>query len=119
MKPVANSDTNFFNIVGGVFQEDTLAPYIFIICLDYILWMSIGLIQENCFTLKKLEAEDIPQKQWQMETMQMIWHFSQTHPPKLNPCCIAWNKQQEALASTWMQIKQISWVINKKETSPV
>ena len=30
-------DTDFFNIVAGVLQGDTLAPYLFIICLDYVL----------------------------------------------------------------------------------
>ena len=38
---------------AGVLQEDTLAPYLFIICLDYILQTSIGLMKENGFTLKK------------------------------------------------------------------
>ena len=32
--------------------------------------------------------------------------FSQIHLPKLNSCCIAWSRQQKALASMWMQIKQ-------------
>ena len=31
------SDTIFFNIVTWVFQGDTLEPYMFIICLDYVL----------------------------------------------------------------------------------
>ena len=30
-------DTDFFEITAGVLQGDTLAPYIFIICLDYVL----------------------------------------------------------------------------------
>ena len=32
-----NGNTNFFEIVAGVLQGDTLAPHMFIICLDYIL----------------------------------------------------------------------------------
>ena len=28
-------DTDFFDIVAGVLQGDTLPPYLFIICLDY------------------------------------------------------------------------------------
>ena len=30
-----NGDTNYFDIVAGVQQGDTLASYMFIICLDY------------------------------------------------------------------------------------
>ena len=42
-----NGDTNFFDIVTGVLQWDTLALYLFIFCLDYVLWMSIDLIKEK------------------------------------------------------------------------
>ena len=34
-----DGDTDYFNIVAGVLQGDTLAPYLFIICLDYVLRM--------------------------------------------------------------------------------
>ena len=30
--------TDYFDIVAGVLPGDTLAPYLFIICLDYVLW---------------------------------------------------------------------------------
>ena len=30
-------DSDFFNIVTWVLQEDTLAPNLFLICLDYLL----------------------------------------------------------------------------------
>ena len=45
--------TNYFDIVAGVLQGDTLAPYLFIICLHYMLRMSIDLMKENCFKLAK------------------------------------------------------------------
>ena len=48
-----DGDTDSFNIVAGVLQGDTLASYLFIICLDYVLRMSIDLIKENGFTQKK------------------------------------------------------------------
>ena len=32
-----DGDTDFFNIAAGILQGDTLAPYLFIIFLDYIL----------------------------------------------------------------------------------
>ena len=48
-----DGDTDYFDIVAGVLQEDTLAPYLFIICLDYILRTSIDNIRENGFELTK------------------------------------------------------------------
>ncbi len=38
-------------IVAGVLQGDTLAPYLFIICLDNVLITSIDKIKENGFEL--------------------------------------------------------------------
>ena len=55
-----DGNTDFFNIVVGVYQGDTLLPYMFIICLVYILQMSVYLVKENVFSLKKRrEADDI------------------------------------------------------------
>ena len=51
--------TNFFNIVARVLQWDTLEPYLFIICLNYILQMLIDLLK-NGITLKN--KQDIKQK---------------------------------------------------------
>ena len=47
-----DGDTNLFDIVAGVLQGDTLASYLPIICLDYILRTSLDLIRGNGFTLK-------------------------------------------------------------------
>ena len=58
--PSPNGDSDFFDTTNGILQGNTLVPYLFIICLDYILQMS-DLIKENSFTLKKQEDE-IPQK---------------------------------------------------------
>ena len=46
-------DTDYFNIVADVLQGDTFAPYLFIICLDYMLRTSIDLMKENGFKLAK------------------------------------------------------------------
>ena len=48
--------TDFFDIVAVVLQGDTLAPYLFIIRLDYILQLLIDLMKENGFTLKKTRS---------------------------------------------------------------
>ena len=46
-----SSDGNCdFNIAAGVLQEDTLAPYMVIICLDNMQWTTIDFIKENGFT---------------------------------------------------------------------
>ena len=42
-----DGNTDFFNIVIAVLQGDTLVPYMFIICLDYVLWMFIDWIKEK------------------------------------------------------------------------
>ena len=33
-----NNNADFFDIVTGVLQEDTLALFLLIVCLDYVLW---------------------------------------------------------------------------------
>ena len=44
-------DTDYFNSVAGVLQGDTLAPYLFIICLDYKHRTSIDKMKDNGFKL--------------------------------------------------------------------
>ena len=46
-----DGDIEYFDIVAGVLQGDTLAPYLFIICLDYVLRTTIDNIRENGFML--------------------------------------------------------------------
>ena len=57
-----DSDTEYFDIVAGVLQGDTLAPYLFIICLDYVLRTSIDKIRENGFELTKKSSRRYPTK---------------------------------------------------------
>ena len=45
-----DSYTDFFDIVAGVLQGDTLAPYMAIFWQDYVLRLSINLNKENDFT---------------------------------------------------------------------
>ena len=55
-----DGDTEYF--VAGVLQGDTLAPYLFIICLDYVLRTSIDKIRENDFELTKRRSKRYPAK---------------------------------------------------------
>ena len=48
--------------VAGVLQGDTLAPYLFIICLDYVLRTLIDKIRENGFELTKKRSRSYPAK---------------------------------------------------------
>ena len=55
-----DGDTDYFDIVAGVLQGDTLAPYLFIICLDYVLRTSIDKIKDNGFKLTKSRSRRYP-----------------------------------------------------------
>ena len=57
-----DGDTDFFDITAGVLQGDTLAPYIFIICLDYVLRKAVDKNLELGFTLKKQQCRRQPAK---------------------------------------------------------
>ena len=55
-----DGDIDNFDIIASVLQRDTLAPYLFIICLDYMLSMSIDLMKENGFKLAKERSRIYP-----------------------------------------------------------
>ena len=57
-----DGDTEYFDIVAGILQGDTLAPYLFIICLDYVLRNLIDKIRENGFELTKKRSRNYPSK---------------------------------------------------------
>ena len=57
-----DGDTEYFDIIAGVLQGGTLAPYLFIICLDYVLRTSIDKIRENGFELTKKRSRRYPAK---------------------------------------------------------
>ena len=57
-------DTDYFDIVAGV--------HIFIICLDYVLPMSIELMKYNGFKLAKERNRRYSSQQVQMQTTPMI-----------------------------------------------
>ena len=55
-----DGDTECFDIVAGVLRGDTLAPCLFVICLDYILRASIDRIGENGFGLARRGGRRCP-----------------------------------------------------------
>ena len=55
-------DTDYFDIVAAVLQGDTLSPYLFIFCLDYVLRTSIDKIKENGFGLSEKRCRRYPAK---------------------------------------------------------
>ena len=69
-------DTEYFDIVAGVLQGDTLSPYLFIICLDYVLnnidWQN----QRERLRADKEKKQKVPRKnnyrrrlcQWHSDT---------------------------------------------------
>ena len=57
-----DGDTEYFDIVARVLQGDTLAPYLFIICLDYVFRTSIDKIREDGFEQTKKRSRRYPAK---------------------------------------------------------
>ena len=97
-----DGDTIFFNIVAGVLQGDTLALYLYIICPNYIRQTLIDLIKENGFTLKKARNRQYPTE----NIMDADYADDSASCKNTYPNCVACSKQQETLASIWMQTKQ-------------
>ena len=55
-----DGDTDYFDIVTILLQGDTLAPYLFIISLDYVLRTFIDKMKDNGFKLKKERSRSYP-----------------------------------------------------------
>ena len=55
-----DGDTDLFEITSGVLQGDTLAPYLFIICLDYALRRSLDANKDLGFTLQYARSRRYP-----------------------------------------------------------
>ena len=55
-----DGDTDYFDVVAGVLQGDTLAPHLFIICQDNVLRTSIDKMKENSFQLTKERSRRYP-----------------------------------------------------------
>ena len=88
-----DGDTDYFNIVAGVLQEDTLAPYRFIFCLDYVLKTPIDKMIDNSFKLTKERSRRYPAKTiTDADYADDIALLANT-PAQPKPCYIVWKEQ--------------------------
>ena len=55
-------DTEFFDILAGVLQGNTLAPFLFAICLDYVLRISVDKCNDYYLTLELARSRRFPTK---------------------------------------------------------
>ena len=55
-----SEDTDLFDMVTGVFDGDSIASYLSILCLEYAPQTSIDPTKENCFTLEKTRSTWYP-----------------------------------------------------------
>ncbi|CAM1316814.1 Uncharacterised protein r2_g2583 [Pycnogonum litorale] len=55
-----DGDTVFFDITAGVLQGDTLAPYLYIFCLHYVLRKAMDKNKDLGFTLTKQKSRRYP-----------------------------------------------------------
>ena len=58
----SDGDTDYFDIVADVLQGDTLVPYLFIICIDYVLRTFIDKMEGNGLKLTKEKSRRYPAK---------------------------------------------------------
>ena len=56
----ADGDKKYFDIIACVLQGDTLTPYLFIICLEYVLRTYIDKMEDNGFKLTKERSRIYP-----------------------------------------------------------
>ena len=57
-----DGETPFFSIQAGILQGDTLAPFLFIIVVDYVLHMSVDTINDKGYQLTPKRSSRYPAK---------------------------------------------------------
>ena len=91
-------------------------PFLSIIGQDYVLRISV---ERKLFYAKKGKKKTIPRRNYYGWTLRRWSCVSSKYTMvKLNLCCIGWNRQQGALNSTLIQIKQSSCILNNWVSSP-
>ena len=97
-----DGDTGYFNIVAGALQGDTSAPYLFIICLDYVLRTSNDLMKKKKKKKKKrLHAGKKRSIIYPAQTITVTYYADDiallaNTPALASPCPIVWDGQQVA-----------------------
>ena len=66
-----DGDTEYFDIAAGVLQGDTLAPYLFILCLDYVRRTWLTKSERMASSWRRKVAEGTPQQQLPTPTTPM------------------------------------------------
>ena len=94
-----DGDTDYFDILAGELQGNTLAPYLFIFCLDYVRRTSIDKIKENGFKLTKERSRRYSAKTITEADYADDIALLANAPPKPKPCYIVWNEPLQASAS--------------------
>ena len=106
------------DIVAGVLQGDTLAPYLLIICVDYILRTSIDKIKENGFKLTKERSRRYPAKTITDADYADDIALLANAPTQAETCYIVWNEPLQASASLSMHTRRNICALIKQATSP-
>ena len=68
-----DGDTEYFDIIAGVLQGDTLTSYRFIICLDYVFRTSIDKIRGKWLRADKEKKQKVPRKN-NYQRLLRRWH---------------------------------------------
>ena len=112
-------DTEFFDIVTGILQRHTLAPYLFIICQNYVLQTLINLMKENDFTLKKARSNWYPPETITDTDYADDLALLANTPAQAESLLHTLEQVVEWIFSIWTHIKPSTWVLDKKELSPL
>ena len=83
-----DGDTEYFDIVAGVLQGDTLAPNLFIICLEYVLRTSIDKNQRERLRADKEKKQKVPRSNNYRRRLRRWQRYWQIHPTKPKHYCI-------------------------------
>ena len=99
-----DGDTDYLDIVAGVLQEDTIAPYLFIINLDYELKTSTDKKKKKRFQANKGKKHKIPRKNNFRSRLCRWERFWQIYPPKQKLSYIVKNIFPHLAKTLWSRI---------------